>query len=252
MSNDLILNLGGGGGAPLNFKVVGNPLPSNPKENTIWLNTDTKITGWYFDTKQPSNLAEGEVWVSVSISSPSAFNALKKNTIQVYPVFAKQNINGTLTPVEAKIYQGGAWVEWWEGGLFDNGNQFEAVTGGWNGSVGNVITVTGSGTTHNAHTKKMIDLSGKSKLYATVDSVTKVPTGASFGVAIRLARSVPASTSITGNESPIVHNEVVALANAQSATTLSIDVSSIDVPVCVVVVGHPNGGSGTVSKIWTE
>ena len=43
MNENMILNLGGSGGAPLNFKVVGNPQPSNPKVNTIWVDTDVPI-----------------------------------------------------------------------------------------------------------------------------------------------------------------------------------------------------------------
>ena len=40
---------GNGGGAPLNFKVVsGTSAPSNPKENTIWINTDKGIPAYFF------------------------------------------------------------------------------------------------------------------------------------------------------------------------------------------------------------
>lgn len=37
----------------LNFEVVGNPEPSNPKENTIWLDTDTSITKWVIAVDNP-------------------------------------------------------------------------------------------------------------------------------------------------------------------------------------------------------
>ena len=50
---------GAGGSNVLNFKVVGNPQPTNPKENTIWINTDTKITGYQFSAEyQGKNLLE--------------------------------------------------------------------------------------------------------------------------------------------------------------------------------------------------
>lgn len=42
-----------GGSSPLNFKVVGNPKPANPKENTIWIDTNEKITGWEFSATEP-------------------------------------------------------------------------------------------------------------------------------------------------------------------------------------------------------
>lgn len=101
-----------GGGISLNFKVVSNPQPANPKENTIWLNTDVDITGYYFQAEQPENMAEGEVWISTGTVSSVAFNAVKKGTVMVYPISAKQMVGGTLVDVIAKSYQGGAWVGW--------------------------------------------------------------------------------------------------------------------------------------------
>lgn len=44
----------GSGGAALNFKIVGSTTePSSPKENTIWVNTDTKIPLWAFGDGNP-------------------------------------------------------------------------------------------------------------------------------------------------------------------------------------------------------
>ena len=113
MSNAVPLyGFGGGGGAALNFSVVGNPQPANPKANTIWVDTDVDITGWIFKATQPENLAEGNVWFLVGTSSPAEFNALKKNGITVYPLSAKQYINGALVDKTAKTYQDGAWADW--------------------------------------------------------------------------------------------------------------------------------------------
>ena len=53
----------GGGNNPLNFKVVGNPQPESPKENTIWVNTDTEITGWQFASDDP-NLLDFNNWAN--------------------------------------------------------------------------------------------------------------------------------------------------------------------------------------------
>lgn len=120
-----------GGMNIINFKVVGNPQPANPKENTIWVNTDAKITGWYFSATQPENLAEGMVWFSTGSSSHIPFNSLKKNGLMAYPITAKQYINGALVYKEAKIYQVGSWVSFWDGYLYKSGNEYTEVTGGW-------------------------------------------------------------------------------------------------------------------------
>ena len=128
-------NLGGGSGG-LNFKVVGYAteselLAATPKANTIGIISTTEMTGWIIDANQPENMTNGMVWLSVGTESTVEFNALKKNALQVYPLAAKQMVSGALVNVVAMSYQNGKWGMWWSGELFDNGNQFEAITGGW-------------------------------------------------------------------------------------------------------------------------
>lgn len=202
-----------GGGAGLNFKVVGNPQPASPKENTIWVNTDTPISGYHFGNEEPlvsdgneltlatqhdgvygtidgtivedpnyttkifaiptgtrkvcvridnyiasnaahtffdkdsnvispfhrqaeyafydvpdnaayvvlalrnsetfsvtgANPEEGVVWISTGTPNAAGFNALKKNGIQVYPISAKQGVNGVWESKNARIYKDGNW-----------------------------------------------------------------------------------------------------------------------------------------------
>lgn len=133
----MIFNMNGGGTA-LNFRVVGGTsTPSDPKENTIWVNTDIPITGWYFgrddtDVIPEDRFVEGVVWITTSTTSNVEFNALIKNGICVCPVLAWQIVNGEWVVKEAKTYQGGAWVEWIrDGALYYRGNQCTDVTGGW-------------------------------------------------------------------------------------------------------------------------
>lgn len=113
-------NIGGGSGG-LNFKVVGGTSePSSPKENTIWINTDTKIASWIFSATEPETSAEGMVWISVGASSAVAFTATKKNPIMVYPISAKQHIGGAWVGKNAMSYQGGSWKSWIEVIEFNN------------------------------------------------------------------------------------------------------------------------------------
>lgn len=103
-------NTGGGGG--LNFKVVGGTTaPSNPKENTIWINTAEKITGWEFSATEPT-ATDGMVWIATGVASTVSFNALKKNSVVVYPLAAKQYVNGAWISKTAQSYQNGKWVGW--------------------------------------------------------------------------------------------------------------------------------------------
>ena len=126
-------NQGGAGGGGLNFKVVGGTTePVSPSENMIWVNTDTPITGYEFSATNPSDPMEGMVWITVGASSTVAFNALKKNSIMVYPISAKQYASGAWVHKEVKIYQNGAWAKMVTY-LYDNGNQCANLTGGWQG-----------------------------------------------------------------------------------------------------------------------
>jgi hypothetical protein len=49
----------------------------------------------------------------------------------VYPLTAKQYVNGAWVYKTAKIYQGGKWVDLWNGSLYDSGNEYTEITGGW-------------------------------------------------------------------------------------------------------------------------
>ena len=103
----------GGGGTALNFRVVGGTeAPANPAANCIWVNTDVDITSWVFSAEEPSPAEPDMVWIRIATSSPVAFNALKKNGIMVYPMSAKQYIDGTWLDKTAKSGKGGAWVDW--------------------------------------------------------------------------------------------------------------------------------------------
>ena len=120
----------GAGGAPLNFKLVGNPQPANPRENTIWVNTDARITGWVFSATEPEAPAEGMVWIQTGRTSLVKFNMLKRNTAMVYPLVAWQYGNGTWEKKPAQTFQNDKWNEWVTY-LFYYGNKYEDITGGW-------------------------------------------------------------------------------------------------------------------------
>lgn len=140
------LKHGAGGGASLNFKVVGGTsAPASPKENTIWVNTSAEITSWVFSVTEPETPAAGMVWISVGTTSPVEFNALKKNSIMVYPLSAKQYVSGAWVDKEAKSYQDGAWVDWLKV-VVTKPDKIETYNGATYRINGNSITVKHSGT----------------------------------------------------------------------------------------------------------
>lgn len=99
-------------GVELNFKVVGGTIqPTSPSENMIWVNTDVEISEWMFSATEPEAPIEGMVWITTDTKSTTSFNALKKNGIQLYPVSAKQYVNGAWVDKTIKSNQGDEWVE---------------------------------------------------------------------------------------------------------------------------------------------
>lgn len=129
----MIFNMTGGAN-PLNFKVVGNPKPANPKENTIWIDTDIPISLYVICPPLPGEVPyvdEGFVWIVTGNSFAASFNALKKNMLIVCPISAKQYIGGAWVNKPAEIYLNGAWVDLFDGFLYSPGNEYTAITGGW-------------------------------------------------------------------------------------------------------------------------
>lgn len=121
-----------GGSGGLNFSVVGSEAqPSGPKENMIWAITSEPVTAWIFAAEAPADPVDGMLWIRTGTSSAAAFNAVKKNGIVLYPISAMQYTGSSWVDVTCKTYQSGEWVDWWNGELYEYGDELVAVTGGW-------------------------------------------------------------------------------------------------------------------------
>lgn len=225
----MILNVIGGGsagagsGAGLNFKIVGGTTqPISGSENTIWINTDTEITSWVFSSTEPENPAEGMVWICTANSSSVDFNALKNNTLEVYPMSAEQYIGGTWIGTPMKLYQGGAWESPWDGYVYNTGDECFDVTGGWETAYKSGLESNLKGTlTKNADhlyleadgykeqvwakTVRKVNITGRSKLEIEVISFTTSSYGPTrkFGISDGSSwdgeSNMIASASITGD-----------------------------------------------------
>lgn len=256
----MIFNVSGGGGTALNFRVVGGTTaPSNPKENSIWVNTSTTITSYVFSATQPTGSA-GMVWIRTGTSTTVAFNALKKNGIQVYPISAKQYVSGSWVDREAQTYQNGAWTEWWNGVLFENADQYEDITGGWvkgysYGNAGTTATIddtgiklsTVSGSAINVETAKKVSLSGYSTLHAKATVTRRTSSSANY-----LWLACTESSGVAPADNSNVPTKTSTKVSALGEFELSLDVSAVDGEY-FVVFGATVGGMGvTVNKIWLE
>lgn len=139
----IVSQLDSAAGTGGNFSVVGGlTQPASPKENMIWVKANVKKAPKYvFAVAAPDSPSEGLIWFLVSSSG-----AITQ---------ASAYTDGAWVTTDAYMYLAGNWVQItaaWNGELFDNGNQYEDVTGGWSvdnsyyggGSIGTAI-VGGSG-----------------------------------------------------------------------------------------------------------
>lgn len=245
---------GGGSSSPLNFKIVAYATEeelaaAQPAENTIGVVTTNTITSWIFDAIEPTDPIEGMVWITIGTSSTVAFNAIKKNSIQVYPLSAKQYIGGAWAGKVAKSYQSSKWVTWWNGYLYDNGDQCKTYSGGWTTSDYIFWTYGCSGSLKSGYmsialvsgqasggigTVNKIDLSGHTKLHAIVS-----PSGGQLYMCV------------LKNKSDDMHgNSVLArtLVNPGTKVAATVDISNINAGY----IGFGTSDSAKIYAVWLE
>jgi len=104
-----IVNAGGGG---LTIDVVGGTAkPTNPMENTVWVNTAESITGWAFGDTYPDTPQAGMVafLCRPSIAPTNLEIGFTEKSVKLYPAFCYQYINNEWVSKNGSIYTGGAW-----------------------------------------------------------------------------------------------------------------------------------------------
>lgn len=231
----MIFNTSGGGTGGFNFKIVGGTTqPSSASENTIWVNTDVKITGWCFSATEPESPKEGQIWISVGTFSTVEFNALKKNGIQVYPISVKQYVSDIWMNKTAKTYQTGVWKDWCVSLIQDGAEMvdFELCTGiGTNSIViektqeaGNIVyALSSSNSGYGAYGMyyKDVDL--------TNIKTIEIKASVSFTVAngtckLAVLSKLPSDTSSTSFDGVTVASVGVT---SEDLTKVSLDVSSL-------------------------
>lgn len=121
----MIFNVTGGGGGGLNLKVVGGTTqPTSPRQNTIWINTTTSITGYILSPTQPETGTEGLVWLKTADTGVE-INVGKKNAIVLYLSTAKLYTAGEWISVNGWVYVSSVWNQFAKDGLmvFDRTQQ---------------------------------------------------------------------------------------------------------------------------------
>lgn len=118
-------------GAELQFSIVGGSnYPTNPTNNTIWINTTTSIPNWQISSFQPTTPNYGMVWINTALHTDTLINAIPNNAIILQPTKAYQYL-WSWVAVDMEIYQNGSWntVDA-DVILYDYGAEATAITGG--------------------------------------------------------------------------------------------------------------------------
>lgn len=224
------------------------------KENTIWVDTDVKITSHVFSATQPENPDDGMVWFQTGMSSNAAFNALKKNSIEVYPTGCKQYVVDAWVAKTAKTYMNGKWVDWWNGELYDGGNEYSAQTGGW------IISGTGSKESNYIIVGATSDISPSTN-YAQFNNCVDLRAYST----LKLNFIALESSSSTGRIYVYLYNAtgekisshtILSGSKSESNVIKPIDISSIEEPISIQVVTYHQNEKRTVyakfNQIWAE
>lgn len=243
--NALVAGFGQGGGADLNFEVVdGTSVPANPSENTIWMNTDQKITSWCLSHTEPVEPSEGMAWICLGAIGDTEFNALKENGIQIFLIAGYQYINNAWEKKPIKCYQNGEWVEFTKILLFHTGNQFVLLTGGWKAVNGGITITIDDGITADiigvggrdatAYTESLIDLTDFSTLVCRVNKDAGK---------MNLGISRYNSSNVANN----VANTLTTVSGEQEVRLSLSDISGL-----YYIAIHFDVCEGTVSSVWLE
>lgn len=242
--------------SPLNFQVKTYPSETElkadkPSENTVGVCTTTTMSSWAFSATEPTEPEVGMVWVCVGDYSTVVFNALKNNTLQVYPLSAKQYVSDKWESIPAWSYQNEEWAKWVTY-MYNAGDQCTDITGGWQfvttrggcslGTYtdnGDSITLNGSSSAMQSTsycTKKAINLTNVTKLWINVTSVSGNHIWFKAGASVSMGNgAVRSDNLLTG------HN--------------SIDVSNLDGLYYVALEVYSDksvNGSVTFDEIWKE
>lgn len=263
MGEALITRRGGiSSGGGLDLKVIGGTTqPSNPTENTIWVNTDTPITSYAFSTTEPENPVEGFVWFNIGTESYTPIDVDKENTIMLYPTGCSQYINGAWIGKEFKTYSNGEWETGFWTHAYNKGDICEGLTGGWEtvgmGNNANFNKPVAPTITYNDTSMKIvqgdsssyqcglvrainqIDLTPYSQISIVVDSVSTTHAGATANLRIHDSFGQVATTGVVAN------------VTCKTVGTHSLDVSSINRPVYMAILAYW-GITFNVSEIRLE
>lgn len=211
-----------------NFSIMGSATePANPKENTIWIETDVVIGEYQFSAIQPTSrangaaLQNGDVWIKTAEKSNVTINVLKKNAINENLVAVYQYVNSDWSKKESLIYINNNWTKFGDEIIIPNGTiplivEQQAnchITVGTD-KITNTTNINNGSTYGSVGTKNKIDVTNYKQMVVVFSSFTA--SGASARVGI--------SSGGVNNAMGFVKSVYVGSSGAQTVTVDLTDV----------------------------
>ena len=233
-----------------------NPPNTGVKDYDIFLRTNVAITSGEISTNiggLPTwDAADGIFLITLvagvfSDTGSSTFfvwDTQKFHNVSGFPGNAYIHENGKWRRCEGYVFHSNKWVQFssaWNGELFDNGNQYEGVTGGWVGNgissttVGTNLSLIVANTSPYLTTQNAIDLSGYSKLHMIADG--NAGQYSYFGI----------SSNVPSNAGP----NYIASATFSGGENV-LDVSAINSGHISIGATASWGVTINISKVWLE
>ena len=258
---------GNGGGGPLGYSVVCQAAEPAKKEGRIWVKSSVAMTHLEWDTGIWDKAPVG--WVDIEATLGGDGPSSSNNTIQVFNNVMRAGITESMkcTPsrcrqvqgstgnwvnVDAYVCHSDTWVQFWNGTLFNYGDQYTNVTGGWtlskfslkDGAFDTGLTSTTSGNDVMACSGKKIDVSTCKTLHISCYSNYSNSGGrgtARFGLC---------STNGLSNGDFAAYRDIDT--GSSTITEYSVDVSSITGSYYVKFYANVNFMQGwlKITKMW--
>ena len=235
-----------GGGGGLNLKVVGGTTqPANPRENTIWVNTTTAITGYVLSPTRPENGTEGLVWLKTADTGVE-INVGRKNAVLLHLAMSQVYRGGSWTTVEGYVHKSSAWVQFgflalYKDGVFSTGHTEKVIKGSIQyADTYYTATTNGGGNAGEAYVVfGPLSLDGCNTVTMRAKFVSTKVINTRF--AIMIAKDANATRSNAALKTEVDIKNYVE-------NTVSLDISTLERGTWYVYAGINTGGSGWNDK----
>lgn len=224
-----------GGAGGLNLRIVGsNTQPPHPVDNTVWINTETRIPNWYWQADEPTNKETGTLWIRASSVATNNLSLLRHNTLVVGFGTARQWDGSAWQVMGGKIYYSGAWHNLqtfvYDGTIGNAENNFNHNVGGypWQVSTGGGIVTSitpladhfncyygyGNGGAGLCYSRTKID-------FTNVSKVRIVYTGSVDGAGGDIHRMSVFQSPSSGTESGLVASATLGFPSSKSTAEIN-------------------------------